>query len=193
MIYDRITDLPIFAYDVILADPPWLFEVRSEKGEGKSPQRHYKCLPTPEICALPVGHAAAGDCWLWLWATWPMLRDAHEVMDAWGFRYVTGGPWIKRGKSGKLAFGPGYILRECGEVFLLGKNGSPKTFTKDQRNIIEAPRRQHSRKPDEAYRICERLFDPKARRLDLFSRQERRGWDACGDQVGKFEAESVAA
>lgn len=177
-----------FSFDVIMADPPWLFELRSEKGEAKSPLAQYSCMPTPEIAAMPVGHLAAGDCWLWLWATWPMLPDALTVMEAWGFKYVAGGPWVKRGKSGKLAFGPGYILRTCGEVFLLGKTGSPGTFTKSQRNIIESPRRQHSRKPDEAYDAAEKLFGPDARRADLFSRQNRPGWVSWGDEVGKFDS-----
>mgnify|MGYP003454849049 FL=1 len=182
-------DLREFSFDVIMADPPWSFENWSEGGNSKNAKAQYDCMPTEDICRLPVGHLAAGDAWLWLWATWPMLPDAMQVMSAWGFRYVTGGPWVKRGKSGKLAFGPGYVLRTCGEVFLLGKTGTPATFTKDQRNIIEAPRRQHSRKPDEVYRVCERLFDPRARRADLFSRQVRRGWTNWGDEAGKFEAE----
>lgn len=185
-------DLPLFSYDVIVADPPWSFDNWSEGGNAKNAKAQYDCLPTKTICEFPVGHLAAGDSWLWLWATFPMLHDAIEVMDAWGFRYVAGGPWIKRGTSGKLAMGPGYILRGNAELFLLGKNGSPKTFAKDIRNVIEAPRRQHSRKPDEAYRMAERLFGPHARRLDLFSRQERRGWTAWGDQINKFVEEDAA-
>ena len=105
--------LPPLSFDVVFADPPWQFELRSEKGEGKAPQAHYDCMSLDEICALPVGHLARGDAWLWLWATYPMLREAFTVLDAWGFTYVTGGPWVKRGQSGKLAFGPGYVLRTC--------------------------------------------------------------------------------
>lgn len=54
-------DLLPFSFDVILADPPWLFELRSEAGEAKSAQAQYDCIPTEEIMALPVGHLAAGD------------------------------------------------------------------------------------------------------------------------------------
>jgi N6-adenosine-specific RNA methylase IME4 len=181
-------ELQMFGFDVIMADPPWSFENWAESGNGKNPNAHYECMPTADICRLPVGHLAGRDCWLWLWATYPMLRDAMQVMDAWGFRYVTGGPWVKRGSSGKLAFGTGYVLRSCSEIFLIGKTGEPATFAKDVRNVIESPRRQHSRKPDEAYRAAEKLFGP-ARRADLFSRQERRGWQAWGRESAMFEPE----
>ncbi len=174
------------SYDLIMADPPWSFELRSEAGEAKSPQAKYDCMSTPDICALPVGQLARGDCWLWLWGTYPMLPDALKVMEAWGFRYVTAGPWVKRGKSGKLSFGPGYVLRTCSEIFMLGKMGDPKTLNKSTRNVIESPRREHSRKPDEAYSVCESLF-PAMKRADLFSRESRPGWDSWGNESGKFD------
>lgn len=174
-----------FGYDVIMADPPWSFDNWSEGGNEKNAKNQYDCMPTAAICALPVGHLARGDCWIWLWATMPMLPDALRVMEAWGFRYITAGPWIKRGKSGKLAMGTGYVLRSCSEMFLLGKMGEPRTLNRSTRNVIEAPRREHSRKPDEAYAIAEKLF-PAMRRADLFSRQSRPGWDAWGNESTKF-------
>jgi N6-adenosine-specific RNA methylase IME4 len=176
----------MFGFDVVMADPPWSFENWSEGGNSKNAKAQYDCMPTPDIAALPVGHLAAGDCWLWLWATHPMLRDAMQVMDAWGFKYVTSGPWVKRGASGKLAMGTGYILRSCSELYLIGKVGDPKTFDRGTRGVIEAPRRQHSRKPDAAYSTAEKLFGP-ARRADLFSRQHRPGWMAWGNESSKFE------
>lgn len=179
-------ELRPLTYDVIMADPPWLFQLYGESGNQKSPQGQYACLPIAAIKALPVGHLARGDCWLWLWATYPMLPQAIETMAAWGFSYVTGGPWVKRGVSGKLAFGPGYVLRTCSEAFLLGRYGNPATCSRSIRNVIEAPRREHSRKPDEAYAMAETLFGP-ARRLDLFSRESRPGWDAFGLEAGKFD------
>ncbi|MEH2508669.1 N6-adenosine-specific RNA methylase IME4 [Nitrobacteraceae bacterium AZCC 1564] len=174
------------SYDVIMADPAWSFENWSVGGNAKNAKAQYVCMPTDDICALPVGRLARGDCWLWLWATYPMLPDALKVMDAWGFRYVTGGPWVKRGQTGKLAMGTGYVLRSCSEIFLLGKMGEPDTLNRSTRNVIEAPRREHSRKPDEAYATCEALF-PATRRADLFSRQSRPGWDAWGNESTKFD------
>ena len=174
------------SYGVIMADPPWSFALYSEAGAAKSAQAQYGCMATADIAALPVGHLARGDCWLWLWATYPMLPQAFEVMSAWGFSYVTGGPWVKRGESGKLAFGTGYVLHTCSELFLLGRFGNPATCSRSIRNVIEAPRREHSRKPDEAYAMAETLFGEVAR-LDLFSRESRPGWDAFGLEAGKFD------
>lgn len=180
-------DLRPLTYDVIMADPPWSFDNWSEGGNAKNAKAQYACMPLADIAALPVGHLARGDAWLWLWATYPMLPQAVQVMTAWGFPFVTGGCWVKRGASGKLAMGTGYVLRSCAEVFLLGKHGSPRTCSRAIRNVIEAPRREHSRKPDEAYAIAETLFGP-ARRADLFSRQSRPGWDAWGLETGRFDA-----
>lgn len=195
-----IVDLPHFRYGAILADPAWRFELRSEKGEAKSPQAHYRCMPTEEIAALPVGHLAAGDCLLFLWATFPMLPDAFEVMRAWGFQYVTGGAWGKRTKHGKRHFGPGYVLREAAEIFLIGRMGAPvldKSVAARTRNfiepiendsglLIEAEAREHSRKPPQQYELVETLV-PNVPRLELFSRHARPGWDCWGDEAGKFE------
>ncbi len=183
-------DLIPLSYDVLMIDPPWAFELRSDKGEAKSPQAQYACMPTVEICGLPVGHLASGDAWLWLWATYPMLPDAFAVMEAWGFAYVTGGSWVKRGSSGKLAMGTGYVLRSCAELFLIGRMGAPRAMSRSVRNIIEAPRRQHSRKPDEAYRAAETLFGD-ARRADLFSRETRPGWSSWGRESTKFDARAA--
>lgn len=177
--------MPPLSYDLIFADPPWLFENYSERGEGKNAVVQYDCMPTDEICAMPVNQLARGDAWLWLWATSPMLPDAMRVMSAWGFRYVAFAPWLKRGRTGKLAFGQGYIFRECCELVLVGKIGNPRVHSRSVRNVIEAPRRKHSRKPDEAYETAERLFGP-VRRADLFTRQVRDGWDAFGNQTDHF-------
>lgn len=175
-----------FSARVIMADPAWSFSNYSEKGEAKNAKAHYRCMPTDEICALPVGHLASDQCWLWLWATHPMLDAAFTVMSAWGFKFVTSGVWAKRGVSGKLAFGPGYILRTSSEPFLIGKIGAPETFSKSIRTVLEAPRLRHSEKPDLAYKTCETLFGPGPR-LDLFSRTSRPGWTNWGDQSTLFD------
>lgn len=179
------------SYDVIMADPPWSFENWSALGEEKNAKAQYDCMSTADICALPVNQLARGNCWLFLWGTFPMLPDALRVMSAWGFRYTAGGAWVKRGKTGKLAMGTGYVLRSASEIFLLGKIGRPHTLNRSTRNVIEAPRRGHSRKPDEAYALCETLF-PATRRADLFSRQSRPGWDSWGDESTKFDPPQAA-
>ena len=173
-------------YDLIMADPPWRFGLWSSKGEEKSPQAHYHTMSIPEIKALPVAELAAADCLLWLWATAPMLPQSFEIMAAWGFRYATMGGWHKTTPGGKTAFGTGYVMRSAFEPFVIGKRGNPKT-TRSVRNLVVGQVREHSRKPEEAYAAAEALM-PGAARAELFSRTDRPGWSAWGDEAGKFSA-----
>jgi N6-adenosine-specific RNA methylase IME4 len=113
-----------------------------------------------------------------------MLPQALDVMRAWGFEFKTAGTWLKTTKHGKINFGTGYILRGSNEPFLIGTRGSPRT-AKNVRSGFTGLIRDHSRKPEEAYAAAERLM-PNANRLDLFSRTDRKGWTAWGDEVGKF-------
>lgn len=187
------------SYDVILADPATRFETYSDKGEEKSPQAQYSTMSWEELAAMPVAQLGRGDTILVMWACWPTLRESIATLEAWGFRYVTGGAWHKRSKHGKSAFGTGYVLRSASEPFLIGTLGSP-VAARNVRNIIEtqdldvidAVRREHSRKPDEQYALCERLATRAVRFVELFARQRRPGWDAWGNEVEKFDGEMVS-
>ena len=175
---------PAGGFDLIMADPPWAYEMRSDKGYAKSPEAHYRTMPLSWIKSLPVEALAAADCLLWLWHPAPMTPDALEVISAWGFTFKTAGHWAKVGMSGKQSFGTGYLLRNAGEPFMVATRGAPRT-TKGVRSVIIAPTREHSRKPELAYDAAEKLM-PEARRLDLFSRQPRPGWNSWGDETDKF-------
>ena len=175
------------AYSLVMIDPAWKFKTFSEKGLGKSADRHYRTMRIEDIKALPVRDLAAKDCLVWLWATAPMLNQQMDVLAAWGAKYVSSGVWIKTmEKSGKLSFGGGYSFRNAHEVIILGKYGSPKIASRSVRSVISAPRREHSRKPEEAYEAARKLI-PYGRAADVFSRMTRPGWEASGDEVGKFD------
>lgn len=195
-------DLKPFSYDLLMVDPPWPTRVYSPKGEGKSFAAHYGSMTFEDIAALPVGNLAARESILFLWCTWPLLLDGGnpqrhyegqdasrsrvgECIRAWGFRYVSGGAWVKRTITGKAAFGTGYRVRSACEPFLIGVSGAPLT-SRSERNLIDGLCREHSRKPDEAFAWCERYM-PDARRVELFSRQSRPGWDTWGLEAGKFD------
>ena len=181
-------DHPLFSYSAIIADPPWQFKNYSAKGEGKSAAAHYSCMDLPAIKEMPVGDLAAPDCLLMLWATAPMLPHAFEVMKCWGFQYKTMGTWAKQSKTGKAwHFGTGYCLRSASEPFLIGTIGRPQYQSRSVRNLIVAPVREHSRKPDTQYDMMESLI-PTGRRIELFARQSRKGWDCWGNQTDKFNA-----
>lgn len=177
-------DLRPFSFDLIMADPPWTFRLWGKASE-KSAEAHYNLMSMEDIKALPVGDLATSDAVLWLWATAPMLDQAYDVARGWGFNVKTSGVWIKRTVNGKLRWGNGYRLRSCHEPFLIATIGNPKT----PRNIpsaFDGLAREHSRKPEEAYRLAEMMV-PNGKRLELFSRTRRPGWDVFGDEVDMYK------
>jgi len=191
--YRRIQDVPWFRYGLVMADPAWDHEMRSEKGKKRSPSAHYDTMPLEDIKALPVGLLCAPDAYIWLWIPGCMINVGEAVLNAWGAEFVTMGFWGKEQKHGpgKLKMGTGYVLRECGEPFLIGRVGRPETRTAPPSAFLE-PRREHSRKPEKGYIHAEQMVPEHYHKLDLFSRQERKGWDCMGDEYDKFEEGNVS-
>jgi N6-adenosine-specific RNA methylase IME4 len=75
-----------------------------------------------------------------------------------------------------------------------GNKGEVKPFSNtlmpnNESSIIKAPRREHSRKPDEFYALVSKLC-PSMSKLEMFARQSRAGWDCWGDEVGMFSEQS---
>ena len=182
-------------YGAILADPPWQTVLRSAQGYGRAPEAHYATMTPEALRALPVDRLAGPDCYLFLWACWPHLPAALELMRAWGFAYVTGGAWTKRTKTWKVAMGTGYVLRSASEPFLVGRIGAPRIASRGERNAILAPgdvpdsieaiRREHSRKPPQMREMIDRLL-PHQTFCELFAREAWPGHDVWGDQADTF-------
>jgi N6-adenosine-specific RNA methylase IME4 len=176
-------DRPI---DLLLADPPLSFDPWGRNGSDRSPQAHYKCPSKSELGTLPISDIAAPNSVLATWSYGPRLPDTLELVAQWGFTFVSIGlVWIKISAiTGRVHFGTGYYTRKASEILLLAKRG--KGLPVRDHGVCEvlfAPRREHSRKPDEAYVALERLFGA-ARRLELFARGPARpGWTAWGDQA----------
>jgi N6-adenosine-specific RNA methylase IME4 len=177
----------------ILADPPLAFLTRSAKGEGRSPQKHYRCLPVEELAKLPVATFAATDCFLFLWIPLRSVFLVEPLMQAWGFAFSGAGfVWVKQNKKGPGWFmGGGYGTRHNAEVCWLGRRGSPRRKSKAVRELVVSAIRQHSRKPDEIYHRIEALCDGPY--LELFARQQWPGWTCVGNEVGKFQPEAAGA
>jgi N6-adenosine-specific RNA methylase IME4 len=182
-------------YGAILADPPWHFEVWSldNTGRTKHPSQHYETMPIKEIYRLSVGDLAAPNCVLFLWIIWPMLQHGLQSIERWGFKYKTCGfTWMKADASQFEMFDDeiipdmltGYWTRANSEVCLLATKGQPKRLSRDVRQGIIAPRREHSRKPDGIHQRIERLVAGPY--VELFARQKRQGWDCWGNQTDKF-------
>lgn len=184
-------DLPDRRYDVILADPPWAYYGQQDKWGAAA--KFYATAPDEAIVRLPVPDLLDERGVLFLWATSPRLDVAMACLAEWklhfrGVAFV----WVKARKDGGPIGAQGvrpsivkptaeYVLAASrvarGRPMKLGDEGVP--------NVILAPRRAHSQKPDEVTACIERLY-PDASRLELFARTERPGWDAWGDEVGKL-------
>ena len=164
-------------YRVIVADPPWAFDVRNTDTSHRIVPP-YPTMSVAEICSFPVGPLAASDCVLWLWVTNSHMREAFTVLDAWGFRQKTMLTWAKP------QFGTGDYLRGQTEHCLMPIKGKPVITLSNQSTLITAPKRGHSRKPDEFYALVEGLC-PAPRYLELWSREERNGWNVYGNEVCK--------
>lgn len=172
-------------YNVIYADPPWTYEksggTKSSRGMAK---QFYKTMSLDEIKNLPVKKIADTDSVLFLWATFPKLPEALEVIKEWGYQYFgLAFCWVKKTKRGKDFFGMGYWTRANPECCLMAIKGKPKPACHNIRQLIYAEIREHSRKPDIVREnIVELCGDVP--RIELFARQTAEGWDTWGNEVG---------
>lgn len=194
----KTVQAPTGAYAAICADPPWHFRTYSRKGRGRCADAHYDVMDLAAIKRLQVADLAAPDCALFLWAVDPMLPQALEVIAAWGFTFKTVAfTWakLKPGRSpasmieADFFTGLGYWTRANPELCLLATRGRPQRIRRDVPRLLVAARREHSRKPDEAYARIERLVPGPY--LELFSRSSRPGWQAIGQETGLFDAGPV--
>lgn len=190
MIYTHFDHIPRLRYGFLMIDPPWRFHNYSAKGEKLNPVSQYECMTIDQIKALPVAHIVAHDAVIWVWATNPMMPAILDVINTWGFRFCTMGTWLKTTRTGKMRWGPGYWLRSTNEPFIIATMGKPQIRARNIPSGFAAEAREHSRKPEQAYEYAERM-SPDAWRMDLFSRQERAGWDSFGNQPDKFTDSSA--
>lgn len=169
------------AYGVLYADPPWAF--RTFAGDNCTPHRsaedHYLTMPREQLRTLPVADIAGRRSALFMWTVSSHLDEAMHLGAAWGFEWKTiVFVWVKP------SIGFGYWTRKQTELCLLFTRGKPRRKSRGVPELIMAPRREHSRKPDEVYGRIEALVDGPY--LELFARTTWPGWDAWGNQVGKF-------
>jgi N6-adenosine-specific RNA methylase IME4 len=198
--FDPFAGLPRGHFGAILADPPWRFRAwngntkvqkRGSKTTYLAAEVYYNSMSADEISLLPVDELAAKDCVLFLWSTWPTLMDAVRIIERWGFTYKTCAfSWMKADPYRLFADEAtpqmlmGYWTRANTEPCLLATRGKPKRLNADVRQGIIAPRREHSRKPDEIHGRIERLVAGPY--LELFARAERPGWTVWGNETTKF-------
>lgn len=194
-IHPGLTDVPGGPFEVVVADPPWMYQKRpGVKTGGAGPsgtvERVYPTLTNEEVASLPVKDIVADDAHLFLWFTNPGMFgnrfsdvDPEDISRAWGFEFRTIITWVKTNKDGSpTGGGMGWYFRGCTEHVLYatrGKASIPAAIR--EKNLIMAPRGKHSVKPPEFMEMVERVTT--GARIELFARGARPGWAAWGNEV----------
>ena len=177
-------------FGTILADPPWEFQNSTGKIAPKHKRlKRYNTMKIEDIKALPITRLAAEKSHLYLWVPNAFIKEGIEVMEHWGFKYKTNIVWHKiRKDGGPDGRGVGFYFRNTTELVLFGVRGKKARTLKPGRtqvNIIRTRKREHSRKPDELYKIIEKCsWGPY---LELFARGKRKKWTSWGNQSRKYK------
>lgn len=173
-------------FATILADPPWQFQNRT----GKVAPEHrrlsrYGTMTLDEIKTMPVSSLTLSPAHLYLWVPNALLAEGLNVMESWGFTYKSNIVWHKiRKDGGPDGRGVGFYFRNVTELVLFGVRGkNARTLAPGRRqvNFVSSQKREHSRKPDEIYKIIESCSPGP--RLELFARGTRKGWTSWGNQA----------
>jgi N6-adenosine-specific RNA methylase IME4 len=182
---------PSKKYNIIYADPPWSY---NDSGCSGAAAEQYATMTLDEMKALPVaptgGGIAANNCVLFMWATYPKIQEALDLIKAWGFEYKSiAFQWVKQNRSGSgFFFGLGRWTRGNTEPCLIAVKGKPKRISASVGQLVFAPLRRHSQKPDEVRdRIVELMGDLP--RIELFARSAADGWDCWGNEAPQNNTE----
>ena len=180
----EVPPLPKGKYQVLYADPPWQY---GQEQHGKEEQEtvlesHYPTMPTEDICKLPIADLTGDNAVLFLWTTSPKLFEAKQVIDAWGFDYKSSMIWDK------VKHNVGYYVSVRHEFLLICTKGS---CLPDSNKLIDSVQtiersNRHSEKPEKFYEIIEEMYHGK--KIELFSRNKRQGWDCWGNETDKHGA-----
>ena len=169
------TQWPEGKYRVIYADPPWSYgDERSGMGGAID---HYNTMSLEDIKALPVKELAEDDAVLFMWTTAPLLEEAFEVVNAWGFKYKTNIIWNKV----KPNLGNYTSVRH--EHLMIATKGRGTPDNTERPNSVQTIERRgrHSEKPEEFRNIIETLYT-YGNKIELFSRKKVEGWEVYGNE-----------
>lgn len=176
-------------YDIIYADPPWQYKQVGSLKSRSSAQQHYNTMCIDDICNLPINNIKKDTTILLMWATFPQMADALQVIKSWGFIYKTCAfVWIKKNKKTFTNFwGMGAYTRANSEICLIAvsKKTKAKEMVKSHKvqQVIESAIEEHSKKPDIVRDKIIELFGKDTKKIELFARQEVYGFDAFGNEI----------
>ena len=171
-------------YDVIYADPPWdVMGGPRWASNGLSRPLDYPTMKVDEIKAMPIKNIRANPCRLFMWTINKYLKEAFEIMGAWGFDYSTTLVWCKDPNG----IGLGGTFSITTEFLLFGYCGKCQNKKRHDTTWWKAKRGRHSRKPDVFRDLIDETFDGD--KIELFARPltpmfpKMDGWDVWGDEV----------
>jgi N6-adenosine-specific RNA methylase IME4 len=180
--------LPKGKWDVILADPPWSYTGQQDKWGAAA--KFYPTMTDDDLLALNPGSILAKPGLMFMWATAPRLDFAMKCFEAWGLHYRgVAFVWVKTKKDGTPIGAQGVrpsTVKPTTEFVLVAsnqKNGRPlKLHDESIRQVIMAPKMEHSRKPDDVHQSIEKMY-PQASKIELFARRSYPGWECWGNEV----------
>ena len=189
-------------YDVIYCDPPWSFggcTIPSSKGSTKDKlvfssrplELQYPTMSDHELRKMfstYVKDIANDNAVMIMWVTDAHIPLALELGDLAGFEYKTVAfRWLKKtNKGNQVCYMGKWTMKGSEEALLFTKGSAHKMLkARNVRQLVEAERREHSRKPDEVRERIETMF-PDATKIELFARQQTEGWDVYGNETSKF-------
>lgn len=186
--HDFLREVKTGNYGTILADPPWRFTNRTGKvaPEHKRLNR-YDTLSLKEIKEIPGCRCRSkSEPLISMGAKCPYSGRAGRdesvgvyVQDQYRVAQI-------RKDGGPDGRGVGFYFRNTTEVVLFGIRGKLRTLQpgRSQVNIMKSQKQEHSRKPDELYRIIEECsLGPY---LELFARGGNPGWRVWGNQAEDY-------
>jgi N6-adenosine-specific RNA methylase IME4 len=184
---DSKTLLNIGPFPLIYADPPWKFEIYSEKGLERTPDQHYPTLTDQEIIdfqinGMPLADLIHEDAALLLWCTSSNIHRALAIMQAWGFEYKSHAVWVKTKDDGTPISGLGLVFRNMHELLLYGTKGNMPGPQYQPPSVWLLRRGEHSAKPSEIRAEIEKMYPDfdEMTRLELFARETVSGWTCYG-------------
>lgn len=176
---EQTTSLPLGEkkYMVLYIDPPWNVAAITP---DRDIERFYPTMNDEDIINLPVGDLALDNAVLFFWVMSSRIELSLECLKTWGFEYKAEMVWVKD------KIGRGSWVRYKHEPLWICVKGKPYAPSSSvlYPSVLEAPRQEHSKKPDEVYEMIEKYY-PDASKLEMFARSNREGWDAWGNQLNK--------
>lgn len=176
---------PIASYRLIVIDNPWPYD-NSDQHDGSRGHITYPPMPMEDICRLRTELdrlAHADECVLGMWVTNAFIHEVGRVLTAWGFTHRTMFTWDK------VLEGVGTWGRGRTEHLVIASRGNVVHTLNEISTLLEAKRREHSRKPDEMYELLAKHCPGP--RIDMFAREQREGWATWGAETEKFATEAA--